>query len=377
LSKAGDIRNSTHHSSRSGQVLCIDRGNANRYDPNIAMVPGFLSLRRSSAIRAMAMTSALLTPLTGYGLEELPEPTETEVISELQRVQSQVQRHFAEARRAVVAVETGDGTASGVIVSPTGLIMTAAHVTEEPKKKIFVVLDNGRKVTARTLGLDTSTDAGLVQLTGNRKNWPHVELAGGPSATTAGDWCFALGHPGGYAKERGVVMRVGKVVKRTANTLHTDCVLMGGDSGGPLFNLEGRLIGIHSLIWEGRDQNVHVSLAPFLRSWDAMLASEVIRTWARGNGAYLGVATRMSDAVELEIVEVLDASPAQEAGLRPGDIIVSVDQEAITDQPQFSGIIRDHRAGDRVQIMVKRDDDKQPRRLNVILGSRVEDESER
>lgn len=338
------------------------------------MAPVSLTSRRHPAAILAALAALPLATGILPAKPDFTEPAEAEVIAELHRVEAAVQNQFPQARKAVVALRTGNGTASGVIVSPDGLILTAAHVAEEPDRKIFVVLDDGQKVTARTLGLDVATDAAMVRLAGNRKDWPHVKLADSPSDTTPGDWCFALGHPGGFEKPRGVVLRVGKVIKRTANTLHTDCVLMGGDSGGPLFDLQGRVIGINSLIWEGRDQNVHVSLAPFLRSWDAMLASQVIRTWARGNGAYLGVATRMSDAIELEVVNVLAASPAEEAGLRVGDVIVAIDDAPITDQPQFSSTIRDHQAGDEVVITVKRADEKQPRKLNVTLGSRIEKE---
>ncbi len=312
---------------------------------------------------------------TTQALDKGRRPTETEVLKELLQVESQVQRALPRARQAVVALQTGTGTASGVIVSPEGLIMTAAHVAEEPGLSIHVVTEDGKTHTAKTLGLDTATDAALARLDGTRMDWPHVTLADRSTASNAGDWCFALGHPGGFDKNRGEVLRVGKVVKTTANSLHTDCVLMGGDSGGPLFDLEGHIIGIHSLIWEGRDQNVHVSLAPFLRSWDAMLASEVIRTWARGSGAYLGVATRMTDDVEVEIVDILNDSPAGSSDLKVGDVIVSINEQAITDQPQFSSMIRDRKAGEEVTIVVKRGlaPKAEKHAISVKLGDRQEE----
>lgn len=307
---------------------------------------------------------------------ENPSPiSESAILTELHEVEASVQKALPHAREATVALHTGTGTASGVIISPEGLILTAAHVAESPGLSIHVLTHDGKQHTAKTLGLDTSTDAALVRLDGFRNDWPHVKLAEGPSICEPGDWCFAMGHPGGFDKNRGEVLRVGKVIKTTANTLHSDCVLMGGDSGGPLFDLDGRIIGIHSLIWEGRDQNVHVSLAPFLRSWDAMLASEVIRTWARGSGAYLGVATRMSDAVEVEIVDVLDDSPATQAGLQIGDVIVAINDEPITDQPQFSELIRGHKAGDEVILRIKRGFPEKPtdHAISVKLGDRQEE----
>lgn len=225
-------------------------------------------------------------------------------------IQKDVQKMLPQTRAALVAIQSGDGTASGVIISPDGLILTAAHVPGAPGKEMRVVLDDGSYTTAKSLGLDTTTDAALARLKDRGKPWPYVSLSREVTKAQPGEWCFALGHPGGYDKSRGAVLRVGKIIKQTANSLHSDCVLMGGDSGGPLFNLAGEVIGIHSQIWEGRDQNVHVSMAPFLRSWEAMRNSQVIKVWGVGAGGYLGVATIMSDDVELAVADVIEGSPA-------------------------------------------------------------------
>jgi serine protease Do len=138
-----------------------------------------------------------------------------------------------------------------------------------------------------------------------------------------GDWCYALGHPGGWDAARGPVLRVGKIVKITSNMLQSDCVLMGGDSGGALFDLSGQLIGIHSRIWQGLDQNLHVSMAPFLRSWDAMKKGEVIKVWARGSGGWIGLST-LAENGSLQIQAVAPDSPALKAGLKVGDVILSL-----------------------------------------------------
>jgi serine protease Do len=165
---------------------------------------------------------------------------------------------------------------------------------------------------------------------------------------------------------------VGKINKQTANSLHTDCVLMGGDSGGPLFNFAGEVIGIHSQIWEGRDQNVHVSMAPFLRSWDAMQASQVIKVWGVGAGGYLGVATRMTDEVELEVADVIDGSPAQQAGVRVGDVILELNGDAMTDQQQFTAAIKAKAAGDTVKLKLRTEANE--RHVPVTLTTRPKEE---
>ncbi len=274
-------------------------------------------------------------------------------IAALLQVQGDVQKLLPKVRSALVAIQTGGGTASGVIISADGLLLTAAHVPGGPGKEMRVIFEDGSVTTARSLGLDKTTDAAIAKLKDRGKPWPFVSLSREVARAQPGEWCFALGHPGGFDKARGPVLRVGKIIKQTANSLHSDCVLMGGDSGGPLFNFNGEVIGIHSQIWEGRDQNVHVSMAPFLRSWDAMQKSQVIKTWGIGAGGYLGVATVMSDDVELAVADVIDGSPALKAGIRSGDIILSVNGDAMTDQQQFSATVRARAAGDTLKLKLR------------------------
>lgn len=293
-------------------------------------------------------------------------------IDTLLSIQGNVQKLLPQVRPALVAIQTGGGTASGVIISPTGLILTAAHVVGKPGRDIRVVLEDGSTTTAKSLGLDQATDAALAQLKDRGKPWPSVNLSREVVKAQPGEWCFALGHPGGFDKARGAVLRVGKVIKQTANSLHSDCVLMGGDSGGPLFNLAGEVIGIHSQIWEGRDQNVHVSMAPFLRSWDAMQASQVIKVWGVGAGGYLGVATRMTDEVELEVADVIDGSPAHQAGVRVGDVILELNGDAMTDQQQFTAAIKAKAAGDTVKLKLRTE--AKERHLPVTLTQRPKEE---
>ncbi len=295
-------------------------------------------------------------------------------LAALLRIQDDVQKLLPRTRAALVAIQSGGGTASGVIISADGLLLTAAHVPGEPGKDMRVVLEDGSVTTAKSLGLDKTTDAALARLKDRGKPWPYVHLSREVIKAQPGEWCFALGHPGGYDKSRGPVLRVGRIIKQTANSLHSDCVLMGGDSGGPLFNLSGDVIGIHSQIWEGRDQNVHVSMAPFLRSWDAMQKSQVIKVWGTGAGGYLGVATVMSDNVELEVADVVAGSPAQKAGVLAGDVIVSLNEDAMTDQQQFTAVVRAKAAGDTITLKLR--SNGKERVVPVKLAQRPQEESQ-
>ncbi len=307
----------------------------------------------------------LLPLLCGGGLR-----AKETTLDDLLAVQHQVQSVLDQARKAVVALEIGGGTASGVIVSPEGLVLTAAHVTNLPGKKVKVTLKSGQTVEADSLGLDSATDAAMLQLPAPAKAWPFATINHEVRTLKLGDWCFALGHPGGWNAARGSVLRVGKLVKISPNMLQSDCVLMGGDSGGALFNLAGEVIGINSQIWRGRDQNLHVSMAPFLRSWDTMKKGGVVSDWNQGNGAWIGLSTQGSSG-GLLVQSVAPDSPAMRAGLKDGDTLISLNNQNLAAPTDFSEAINARTAGEIVTLKVR--NDKGERIVEVRLGKRPKD----
>lgn len=319
------------------------------------------------------MKNDLLPRLLGliFCLPALVLAEVTPTLQPLVELQTKVQTILPKVRPAVVAILTGDGTASGVIMNEDGLVLTAAHVAERPGRQMNVILEDGTVTKGTTLGLDKTTDAALMQLNDDRK-WPYVQVSRKVVKAQPGEWCFALGHPGGFDENRGVVLRVGRIIKQTANSLQTDCVLMGGDSGGPLFNLQGEVIGIHSLIWESREENMHVSMAPFFRSWEEMKSSIVVDTWGTGSGGYLGLATDLNAKGGIEILEVIPGSPSEKAGLKNGDIILALDGEPIQSLPQFTHAVRLRPAGEEVQLRLRHLNGE--RDVKIKLGSRPKEE---
>ncbi len=293
-----------------------------------------------------------------------------ETLDELLAVQQQVQASLERAEMAIVAIECGGATATGVIVSPAGLVLTAAHVTGLPNKRIKITLHDGKTVEGKTLGLDTSTDAAMIQLPAPAKAWPYAPINRETRQIKLAEWCFALGHPGGHDAARGPVLRVGKLVKTSSNMLQSDCVLMGGDSGGGLFNLAGELIGIHSQIWRGRDQNLHVSMAPFLRSWEAMKKGEIVNVWDQGNGAWIGLST-LGAAEGLLVQAVAPESPAMKAGLKSGDVILQIDNQKLGAPAEFTEAIRSRTVGEVVTLAIKIATGS--RTMEVKLGKRPDE----
>lgn len=289
---------------------------------------------------------------------------ETQDIEELRQRQSQVQTVARDAMPAVVALtdEKMEGAGSGVIVSADGLIMTASHVLDALSDPFIVTTSDGRELNARKLGAHKTYDAALAQIT-DKGTYQFVPLA---KSVDIGDWCVAMGHHGGPEADRTPPVRLGKVWAkgRSSGFLTSDCLLSGGDSGGPLLNLDGEVVGIHSSISPNSNENRHAPITAFHDSWDRMLKGD---TWGklnasaifgdnhpfspRGNGALLGVLTKGDDPV---VQNVFPGSAAEAAGIEAGDIIVSFEDTGIDTTLQLQRQVAERKPGDAVTVGVER-----------------------
>lgn len=220
------------------------------------------------------LTQALCLTLAAADRLLINDKSAPENREDLLAIQHAITKALPKASAATVAIEIPEGSGSGVIISPDGLILTAAHVSGAPGKKIQVVMQDGKRVNAITLGLDSESDAAMARIT-DTGTWPYVDIDK-PASTQLGDWVFSLGHSGGFDKERGLVLRPGRIVRIAAQSLQSDCILIGGDSGGPLFDLNGRLIAIHSRVGSQLVVNMHVGINVFEDKWDALLNSEFL-----------------------------------------------------------------------------------------------------
>ncbi len=290
---------------------------------------------------------------------------------DLEAIQSAIQEALPKVRAAAVCVLLGEGSGSGVIVSADGLILTAAHVTAGVKKKVTVVLEDGTELKAVSLGLVAETDAAMIQII-EKGSYPFVEIDRTNSARL-GDWVFALGHSGGLDKERGSVVRLGRMVRMANSTFQSDCTLIGGDSGGPLFDMNGNLIGIHSRVGAQLQANMHVPMSEFITHWDGMLKSEFIGEGPfaekpeKGSG-FLGLATEARPSGGLRVSKVGEKSPAQEAGIKEGDVILKLNGTALETREQMQGMLKEMAKGDEISLELLRDGKTKPYTLN--LGER-------
>ena len=272
---------------------------------------------------------------------------------DLLEIQERMQSLLPKVRKALVSIESNGGAGSGIIVSEDGLVLTAAHVIGSSGKTMSVRLPNGKRLPAVSLGGSEISDGGMLKIT-KSGSWPFVEMAPRGSASI-GDWCFGLGHPGGFDKERGIVIRIGRVIAKKEETMRTDSRLLGGDSGGPLFDFDGRVIGIHSRISKEPDENFHVPIESFRANWDFFKDGKLFTMEQLSKGGFLGVACEEREK-GIFVTEALDRTPAKKAGLKSDDLIVSIDGERIETTEELIILIGSKKPGMEIKLEYRRED---------------------
>jgi serine protease Do len=296
---------------------------------------------------------------TVFGREPLRAP------ADLQDLQTKVRAVSAQVLPATVALisdQTGS-SGSGVITSDDGLILTAAHVVQGAEK-MLVVFPDGKQTEGTVLGANYSKDIAMVRLDAKQK-WPFVTL-GESKSLQAGDWVIALGHSKGFDAARTPPVRFGRVISRgPGNFVTTDCTLIGGDSGGPLFDAQGRLVAIHSSIGKSLANNNHAGIDGFREDWERMLAGDTwgelsLNPFANPEMPVLGIVMGLNRRVHGVVVEkVVPRSPAAAAGIRTGDLIVSMEESPIRDGGELLRLLAKRQAGDKVKVELLRENREQ------------------
>ena len=277
-----------------------------------------------------------------------PAPSD---LANLRAIEAQVTKIADRVRQSTVAIIVGDSQGSGVIVTENGLVLTAGHVISIPGRKVTVVLADGRRVAGRALGVNTASDCGIVQIT-ERGPYPASKISD-QASLKIGDWCLGTGHPGGYQVGRPPVVRLGRLVAIRETFLQSDCPLLGGDSGGPLFDLNGNIIGIHSRIGPRTSLNLHVSASLFVRDWDRLTKSPDLEHVSGESQGMLGV-NGVDDPQGARVTEVFPRLPADEAGLKTGDIVTMFSGHSVDGFGTLKTFVQARRPGEVVELRVLR-----------------------
>lgn len=266
-----------------------------------------------------------------------------------------------------------EGTGSGFIIDADGLILTNAHVVEG-SERVRVHLLDGRTFEGKVKGSDPVTDIAVIQIEG--ENLPTVTL-GNSDQVRPGDWAIAIGNPLGLDNTVtvGIISAVGRssgqigAANKRVTFLQTDAAINPGNSGGPLLDAEGRVIGVNTAIFQ-RAQGVGFAI-PINRAME--IAERLIRD-GRVEHAFLGIRmitlnpdlvarlnrdpARLSPLTVQEgvlIGEVVPGSPAEQVGLRKGDVIVEIDGQPIRDAEQVQQLVDAAGVGKTLTLRVIRD----------------------
>jgi serine protease Do len=317
------------------------------------------------------LTAACLWLAPGSLLLEAREPARN--LADLAKLEAKVEavsRKVMPATVALLSDRTGS-SGSGVITSEDGLILTAAHVVQGADE-LLVVFPDGKQVQGKVLGANYSKDIAMVKITDKGK-WPFLEM-GASKSLAAGDWVIALGHSAGFDARRTPPVRFGRVIsKGPGNFLTTDCTLIGGDSGGPLFDLDGKIVAIHSSIGQSLTNNNHAGIDGFRDDWTRILAGDTwgeltMNPFANPEMPSLGIEMGMMRGVQgVIVVRLFPKSPAAIGGVKAGDVITSLDSSQVRDGRELKQILAKKQPGDKVKLGVLRD--KEKLELNVVLKS--------
>jgi serine protease Do len=267
------------------------------------------------------------------------------------------------------------GAGSGFIIDADGSILTNNHVIERAER-ITVKLSDGRTLRARVIGADADSDVALIKVDG-QTGLPVAPL-GDSSTLRMGEWVCAIGNPLGYEHSVtvGVVSFLGRKLfdQSLDNYIQTDAAINFGNSGGPLINARGEVIGINAAI---SSRASSIGFAVPINGAAALLPQ--LRTRGRVSRGYMGVGLRDMDA-DLEhslkltvsrgavVQDITSGSPADRAGLRPYDVIVSLDDRAIGNDDQLIREIAARAPGSAARLQVVRDG--HPQAITVKLSER-------
>ena len=283
---------------------------------------------------------------------------------------------IAKDEPAIVAITTGGGPGSGsggagtgFVITQDGYIVTNNHVAESATK-IQVAFTNGEIANAKIVGTDPSADLAVLKV--DRTGLPAVEL-GDSNAVQVGDEVVAIGNAlaleGGLSVTRGIISGTNRTVDTDAGSslvgmLQTDAAINPGNSGGPLLDAQGRVIGINTAIANPASaQNVGFAI-PISK------AKPIIEDLRLGRKpAFLGVSTQnVTPALQRElnlkvakgayVVKVTAATPAKDAGIGVGDVIVEIGGKAIVDSADVQTAVREHRPGDKLTVVIDRKGEK-------------------
>lgn len=358
--------------------------------------PAVVGTAAASALVASLATAGILgardaVPASSPTTDAATETTQVTQRAPLENPQSwqDVVEHVADS---VVAIQVrsglGGAEGSGVIFDAEGLILTNHHVVEGGERgAIDVVLADGRVLGARVLGSDETTDLAVLRLVDPPSDLVAAEL-GDSDSLRVGQAVMAVGNPLGLAGTvtTGIVSALDRPTvtegSREAvitNAIQVDAAVNPGNSGGPLFDFAGRVVGINSSIatLSGGSRSGSIGLGFAIPVNLAKMVAEQIVETGTVSHAFLGVSladgTAEVDGVERQgavVGQVVEGSPAEGAGVQVGDVITAIDGKPVASGESLTGYIRARAVGQEARLTIVREGEQLE--LSVTLAARDE-----
>ena len=272
------------------------------------------------------------------------------------------------------------GAGSGIIISSDGYIVTNNHVVEGANK-VTVTLSDGRAFDATMVGTDAQSDLAVVKIDVSNLSYRHL-LNNSLEQLSVLDPVVAVGNalalPGGPTWTTGVVSNLGRSIQENtgvvlSDIIQTDAAINAGNSGGPLLNAAGQVVGINVAIASSAE-NIGFAIStdtaiPVVQS--LINEGRVIRPWLGVSVTTVTPTIQQYYSLSLEagvlIVSVVSGGPADEAGLRAGDVITQMDQEDINTTADLTSAIGSHQIGDEIEIVYYRGD------VQGVIDARLEE----
>jgi serine protease Do len=269
------------------------------------------------------------------------------------------------------------GMGSGFIIRPDGLVMTNAHVVDGASE-VTVKLTDKREFKAKVIGIDKPTDTAVLKI--DAKNLPTVNL-GDPAQTGVGEWVLAIGSPFGF--ENSVTAGIVSAKSRTLPDegfvpfIQTDVAVNPGNSGGPLFNLRGEVIGINSQIYSRTGGYQGLSFAipiDVALKVEEQLLHEGKVTRARIGVSVQAISQALAESFGLAqnsgalVDSVTEIGPAAKAGIRPGDIILNINGQTIQEPAELGRLVSGLKPGSEAKLTVWREGGKKEISVKTIAA---------
>jgi putative serine protease PepD len=312
----------------------------------------------------------------GDGPDPLPAVSDSPL--KPQQGQTRAGAVYAAASPAVVSIRTTDAEGTGFLIGDDGKVVTNAHVVSESDQVFVRFGPDSASVDADVLGADPSSDLALLSIDADDvpEGVKPLELADS-RGVRVGDLAIAIGNPFGLDRTatEGIVSAVGRSIQSPNGfsidaVIQTDAPINPGNSGGPLLDDSAHVIGVNSQIeTAGAPGNVGVGFAV-----PSNTVREVVPLLERGETikrAYLGLESSPatpSDPSGAEVQDLIEDGPADDAGIRSGDVITRVDGEQVREPNDVSAAIADNQPGDEIDVEVDRDGSKMV--IEVTLGTR-------